>query len=120
MKKYLDRFVAGYISMLPYSLIATGVVVGIIFFWWLFSSSKSETETKAIEANTNAVIANVQSNVQERVVVQAAESVESTEKTSQGARKQREKAKQANVSNSSYAEANAERCKTFPESSECK
>jgi uncharacterized membrane protein YgaE (UPF0421/DUF939 family) len=104
---------------LPTLLMALGVAL-IIFSIWLFWQSDSKQEIKATEANVNATIANVQSNVQEQVVEQAAESVERTEKTSQNARKAREKAKNTNTTNTNYETANKERCLTFPDSPECK
>jgi flagellar basal body-associated protein FliL len=124
LKQILDDLAKGYITLLPYSAIVTvGIILALgvaIFGYWLFSQSDSEVEKEATNANVNATISNVQSNVQERVVEHAEESVEQTEKTSQKARKEREKAKETNTSNTSYEAANSERCKTFPDSPDCR
>jgi uncharacterized membrane protein len=109
-----------YISLFPWSVGLTLVLIISVTIGISTCQTTSKLEQKADEANTNATISNTQTNVQERVVEQAEESVEQTEKTSEKARKEREKAKQTNTTNTSYEAANSERCKTFPDSPDCR
>ncbi len=120
IKQILDDLVKAFITLMPYSLIVVGMLVGALFLVWLFWQSDSKVEKEATNANVNSTIANVQTNVQERVVEEAGESVKQAEKTSREALKEREKAKETNVSNTNYSRANSERCATFPESAECR
>lgn len=123
-KEILDAITKTYVGLMPYSLVVTlAVAAGIIlaiFLWYLFSDSVSPNENAAMEANSNTIVANTSTNVQQQEVEHLEESVEQAEKSRQNAQKQRDKAKNTNTANSSYAEANRERCLTFPNSPECK
>lgn len=120
VKRWGETFAMFYVAAWKITVPVTLILIAGIFFYWLFWQTTSPNEQKADDARVETIKVDANSSVSEDQVEKAGESVKEREKVSQNARKEREKAKETNVSNTSYEEANRQRCLAYPESKECR
>ncbi len=105
IKTCLNGFATGYAQLMPWSLIATGVIFLVIFFVWLFWQSDSENEIKADEDRSNAEVLHVNSAVSNEKLDRVEPQVESAGKTSRNAVNRAKKVREKVNSNVNISDA---------------
>lgn len=113
-------------GLVPYLRIALLIlVIGVVIYLTQCGTSKTEehigqqnnqtveTTAKETQADTKATEAETTEKEKEKVVVEA-------DRTAKEKVADAKKARNANTTNTSYSEANRQRCLTYPESAECK
>jgi hypothetical protein len=120
VKLWLDALKGAYLAAMPYSLIVTGVIVLVVFGWWLFRQTDSKNEIKADESRANTTISDVNTAVEAEKRAAAVETVKEAEKRSERAVKNANKARSEPKRDVPFHVANSERCSSYPESEECR
>ena len=93
------------------------LVAGIVVYRF-FAPSKLENQIE--DRKPEIVNSQVDTGVKTEQVNRAGQTSSQAEKRSGGAVKRVNEARNANTTNTNYSTANAERCKSYPESEECR